>query len=691
MGSGPGYPGVVTALPLALAFAAAAQEPSADPVIVVTGTGLDQGRGDDVYSLSTIGRDRLDHSPSNRLEDVLRDIPGFQQFRRSDARSANPTSQGATLRALGGNASSRTLLLLDGVPQSDPFGGWISWPAFDPRRLGEIRVVRGGGTGADGPGALTGTIELISAAPEDMEGVRARLAYGSRDSIDAFGAVGAALGGGFLTVSGAWAQGDGFIPIVESQRGPVDRPSPYVQGSLSVRAVAPLTAAVELQANLSAFTDSRERGLPFSDIETDGADGSVRLVGRGRLPFSALLYVQVRDFANSFASADAARADANQVLDQYSVPSTGLGARFELRPLTGPAELRIGADWREAEGRTQELFLFSGGTPQRGRIAGGRTRTVGSFAEFGWESGAFTVSAGGRLDRWWIEEGRLRERVLATGASLNAVDFPDRSGWEATGRAGIAWRPAEPLSLRAAAYRGWRLPTLNELFRPFRVGADATAANAALAPERLEGIEAGLEYRPIAGARLSVSLFANRLTDAIANVTLGQGPGLFPGVGFVAAGGQYRQRRNLDAVVSRGIEADASLTIGRWRLAAGYSYADAEIRAQGSAAALDDLRPAQAPRHSATASVSWEASTGQFASLTARYVGDQFEDDLNRVRIPDALTFDALALWPVGRGVSLEARAENLADARIVSGISGDGIVERATPRTLWIGIRWEG
>ncbi len=30
--------------------------------------------------------------------------------------------------------------------------------------------------------------------------------------------------------------------------------------------------------------------------------------------------------------------------------------------------------------------------------------------------------------------------------------------------------------LRAAAYRGWRLPTLNELYRPFRAGADATAA-----------------------------------------------------------------------------------------------------------------------------------------------------------------------------------------------------------------------
>ncbi len=82
---------------------------------------------------------------------------------------------------------------------------------------------------------------------------------------------------------------------------------------------------------------------------------------------------------------------------------------------------------------------------------------------------------------------------------------------------------------------------------------------------------------PAPNARIGVTLFANRLTDAIANVTLGQGPGIFPGVGFVAAGGAFRQRQNVDAIESRGIEIDASLSLGPFRLAAGYSFADAEV------------------------------------------------------------------------------------------------------------------
>ncbi|MGZ8997291.1 MAG: TonB-dependent receptor plug domain-containing protein, partial [Allosphingosinicella sp.] len=93
-----------------------------EQIIVVTGSGLEPARGEEVFDVTILDRDRLTGSASNRLEDILRDIPGFQLFRRSDSRSANPTSQGATLRALGGNASSRVLLVLDGVPQTDPFG-----------------------------------------------------------------------------------------------------------------------------------------------------------------------------------------------------------------------------------------------------------------------------------------------------------------------------------------------------------------------------------------------------------------------------------------------------------------------------------------------------------------------------------------------------------------------------------------
>lgn len=679
--------------PLCLCAAAPlfAQQPTdgrvADDPIIVTGRGLGESIGEDVYSTTVIGRERLKGSASGRLDEILKDVPGLQQFRRSDARSANPTSQGVTLRALGGNASSRALLILDGVPQTDPFGGWISWPAYDPERLGQVRVTRGGGSGAHGSGALAGTIELFSADPEDLRGVRGRLAYGSRDSVDASAGLGTALGAGFLSLSGSYGQGDGFIPIISAQRGTVDRPSPYEQASASLRAVAPLSPGVELQANGLVFYDQRERGVPFTENSTTGVDASLRFVGER---WSALGYVQTRDYYNSFASVEDDRSAANQVAEQYSVPSTGLGARVEYRPPLGEDfELRLGGDWRETEGRTQERFFFVEGAGRRGRIAGGRTRILGSFAEIGWEDGPFTLTGGARIDRWWIEDGALTERVFSTGDVLNDIAFPDRSGWEPTGRAGAAWRVGETVTLRAAGYLGWRLPTLNELYRPFRVGADATAANAELAPERLRGVEAGVDVRPLPNARIGATLFANRLEGAIANVTLGEGPGVFPGVGFVGAGGVFRQRRNLDAIDVLGIEIDGAIDLGSWSLSAGYSFVDAEVRADGPARPLDGLRPAQTPRHSLASTLAWRGTNDARASLTARYVGAQYEDDLNSQQLPDALTFDAAATLPLTQALALEAGAENLTDARVVAGISGDGLIERATPRTLWIGLRF--
>ncbi len=662
-----------------------------DGLITVVGKPLDVPLGDRAYSVTSITPDMLANEPSQRLENALRLVPGLQQFRRSDARSANPTSQGVTMRGLGGNASSRALLVLDGVPQSDPFGGWISFPGYDAINLAAVRVRRGGGTGSDGPGALAGTIELDSAGIRpDQSNIYGDLAYGSRNSIEASVGTSQSLGAGGLSISAQYARGDGFVPTIARQRGLVDRAAPYEQAGINLRFVAPIDADTELQASARAFTDQRERGFAFSDNSNDGADASVRLVGRGTLPWSALAYVQMRSFASSFAAISADRATATQTLDQFNVPSTGLGARIEIRPSIGEgAELRLGGEWRRTTGETRELFTYVAGNPTRLRRAGGASDTFGAFAEASWQASPdLLFTGGGRVDRWTLTDGRLSETVLATGAPITTTDFADRSGWEGTGRLGFAWDAASLLTLRGAGYLGWRLPTLNELYRPFRVGADATAANAALAPERLQGVELGLDWE-IFTLQLGATVFWNRLDNAIANVTLARGPGTFPGVGFVSAAGSFNQRQNLDAVEARGIEVEARADVGDFNFAAAYSYVDAEVRAGPGQAAIDGLRPAQVPRHFATGSVGWfPQGNDSGVNLTARYIGSQFEDDLGLLALDDALTLDARAALRISRNLLVELRGENLFDATVQAAISGPGIIERGMPRTIWLGVK---
>ena len=202
----------------------------------------------------------------------------------------------------------------------------------------------------------------------------------------------------------------------------------------------------------------------------------------------------------------------------------------------------------------------------------------------------------------------------------------------------------------------------------------------------MTGVEIGIEARPIAGARISGTVFINRLENAIANVTIGAGPGVFPGVGFVAGGGAYRQRQNLEAIESKGVELELSFRRDDWRFDASYAYTDARVKGTGLATILNGLRPAQVAKHSASATLGWKR-----LSATARYIGPQFEDDQNARQLRGAVTFDAVATVPVAKAISVTLRGENLTDTRVEAAISGAGIVERASPRTIWVGVRFAG
>ncbi|MEO7654383.1 MAG: TonB-dependent receptor plug domain-containing protein [Sphingomicrobium sp.] len=303
--------------------------PQLETAIIVTARALPEPAAERAFLIDSLDRDQLRNAPSKQLDQILKIVPGLQLFRRSDSRSGHPTTQGVTLRALGGNASSRALLILDGVPQSDPFGGWINWPAYDPEALADVRVVRGGGSVANGPGALAGSIEMTS----DLAlGASGGVEAGSRNSLAGRLHIGTALGRGTLVVSGSAGRGDGFIPVVASTRGPADRAALYSEANARALWAAPLSSAMRLQMTLSAFRDRRERGVAFTANRTDGADASARLIGTGDLPWTALVYGQWRELESSFASVNPARTIAARVSLQDAVPSRGLGGSVELRP-----------------------------------------------------------------------------------------------------------------------------------------------------------------------------------------------------------------------------------------------------------------------------------------------------------------------------------------------------------------------
>jgi len=634
--------------------------------IVVTGTALAPPPAAPAYDTTELTAERLASSASGRIEDALGAAAGLQQFRRSDSRSANPSAQGLTMRALGGNASSRTLVLLDGVPMADPFFGFIPLSAIAPERLAQARVTRGGGSGAFGSGAVAGTVELESAGPSRLGLFTGEVLANDRGETELSGTLAPQLGQGFAVLGVRWDRGQGFWTTPDAQRVPASARAAYDGWSVSLRGVAALTGDVELQARGLLYGDARTLRFAGADSTSSGQDASLRLVGKGAWQFDVLGYLQARDFSNVVISATSFR----KTLDQRATPSTGWGGKAELRPPLGKDHVqRIGLDWRVAQGTMfEDAWSTSIGQITARRRAGGRNSDLGLYAEHDWTLDRLTLTGGVRADRWVIENGYFHE---ANAAGTTTIDnhFAGRAGWAWSGRGGAVLTVGSGLSLRGSVYSGLRQPTLNELYRPFTVFPVTTRANATLGNERLFGFEGGFDWKPDDAVRLSVTAFDNKVRHAVANVTIGT---------------NLRERRNVDAVHARGLELGLEARLGQVSLDGSLAWTDARVEASG---ALDGMRPAQTPRLAASASLAWHPSPGWRLALTAKHTGAQFEDDLQTDVLPAATTLDAFVQVPLGKRFCLVLRGENLTDAVVVTRQQGAS-TDLGAPRTLWAGLR---
>lgn len=673
---------------LAVAIATAAPAQVALAPVVVTAARAPQPPAEVPFAVTVLDAAAFRDAPAQTVDGVLRAVPGFSLFRRADSLSANPTAQGVSLRGLGPSGASRSLVLLDGLPVNDPFGGWVAWAKLPRLGLAGAEVVRGGGATAWGNAALGGVVQLLTRP----EGNAVALTGGDFSTRRAELLLTHRLGPGTLQVTGRAFATAGFPLVAPEDRGPVDRAAASRHRWLAATWRQPVGAHAELAVTARAFAERRGNGTAYQRNATDEAFGAVTLTARPRPGFTwtAAAYGQDQDFASTFSAVNAARTAETPASDQFAVPATAAGLAWS-GTWTGPAGARTsaGADLRRVRGETREHFFFNGSDFTRRRVAGGRQQFAGLFALHERRlAPAVRATLGARLDGWREDEGRRDETERSTGASLRAERYARREGVEFSPSAGLVWTVAPDWRLRAAAQHAFRRPTLNELYRPFRVGNVITEANAALGTERVLTGELGAEHTR-GDLTLGAAVFWSDLRDAVGNVTLVSGPGSFPLFGFIPAGGVGRQRLNLDRLRVRGLELSAE-----WRpspslqLRADYLLNDATVRTAAAAPALAGRRLAQVPRHSLAAGLDWRPRAGLALHARGRWLDRQYEDDENRLRLGAALLLDAGLAWTVGRGREVFVQVENLTDARVETGRTAAGLVNTGSPRLVLGGWR---
>ena len=640
------------------------------------------------FSHQVVSGESLRAAPNVSVDGALRSIPGFSLFRRTDSLVANPTAQGVSLRGLGPSGASRSLVLLDGVPLNDPFGGWVLWSKVPRESLGAIELVPGAGGTAWGNAALGGVIQLFT---EPAIGARARVVArtGSFETSDFEGQVTKPIGSGALQLLGRHLSTEGFYTVAAERRGSIDTPASSRSRWATGRWRQPLGDNVTATLTVRRFGERRGNGTPYQQNRSEETFASLGVNAGASASFgwNATAYVQNQNFASTFSSVNATRTAETPASNQFAVPSNALGVAW-VGEWKGADETRtsVGVDVRDVRGETREDSAFVGTAFTRRRFAGGRQSTAGVFVM---QTRAITqnvrASFGLRGDGWQDTDGHRRDWL--NGTIVGDQRFVKRDGVEFSPSAGVVWPLNGAIRLHASGQHAFRRPTLNELYRPFRVGNVITEANPDLRTETVTSGEVGADWSR-GPMKFGVTAFRNELREAVANVTIGRGPATIPSIGFVPAGGEGRRRLNLDRARVQGVALTGEWVIGPTVTAhAQYLRNDARVKVASVAPALAGLRLAQVPRDSASAGVTWK--TGVWSvTPQARFVGEQFEDDTNSLRLAAATLIDVAVNVTLGAATELFLSAENVADHRLETGRSVDGLVNVGTPRLILFGVR---
>ncbi|WP_438480245.1 TonB-dependent receptor [Oleiharenicola lentus] len=682
---------LLTLLAASRALLACAQTLTLDPVII-TATRGPQKAANVPFSQVRLDATALRASPATTLDGALRSVPGFSLFRRSDSLTANPTAQGVSLRGLGPSGASRSLVLLDGVPLNDPFGGWVTWSKISRESLASVELVRGGGATAWGNASLGGVVQVLTEFPTQSGGGLVASA-GDFSTRSAELGVNQVVGNSTLQISGRDFDTNGFSLVAPEDRGPIDIGAWSRHHWLTSRWRQQFSTDATLTITGRSFAEKRGNGTPAQRNASRENFGSVKLdvSPQKNFSWSALAYAQDQVFSSTFTSINATRTAETPASDQFAVPAVALGGAWTAAwTHASGSRTNFGTDLRHVRGETREHYSFSNGAFTRQRVAGGTQDFAGIFALHEQSLAAnWRATLGGRLDYWRETDGHRREQEVATGIIARDDHYADRDGVEFSPSAGLVWQATETWRLRAAAQYAFRRPTLNELYRPFRVGNVITEANAALETEHVASFEVGTDYTR-GTLTLGGAVFHNEFRDAVGNVTLERGPGTFPLFGFIPAGGVGRQRLNLDRLRVRGVE----LT-GKWQvtsvlsLDAAYLYNDATVQRAALAPPLEGKRLAQVPRHTATLGASWRAPFGLTVTPRLRWLSRQFEDDENQLILGEVVIIDLGASYAITPRAEIFANLENLTDTRIETGRSADGLVNTGTPRFANAGVRF--
>lgn len=653
--------------------------------VVVTATRTERRLGTVPASVNVVTAETIKTSPAVVADDVLRQVPSFSLFRRASSLVAQPTTQGVSLRGIGPSGQSRTLVLLDGVPFNDPFGGWVYWTRVPLLSVNQIEITEDTASSLYGNYAMGGVINIVTNRPTKRT-IELKSQYGNRSTpkVDLFASdrwnkLGVAVeASGFDT--------DGFPIVAERERGPIDNNAEVKYGNVTGKLEYDPTDSVHAFARASYFSEDRVNAKvgEVNDTKWTAFSGGAQFLLPDSSTLQSHVFVDRQKAHFNFLAVTNAATTRNVVrlATDQRVPTNGVGGMVQWTKVLGTSQvLSAGADMRWVDGDSREdayvaavptviTGVTQAATLSVQRISGGTQRSLGAFvSDIITPTSKLVLTLSARADRWRNYDGHNLETTVATGLpTANYNDhLPVRSDTVFSPRVAALYHLTDRVSAWGAVNSGFRAPTLTELYRQFSVGAVTTRPNAELGPERLVGGELGMNVSPARNLTARVTWFDNRVKNPVSNVTLSA---------------TLAQKQNLGRTRIKGVQTDVEYRLGlAWRLAGAYIYNEAKVTDGGVAnAGLVGKYLAQVPKHRGSVQLSYANPRIANLAMSVQFQGLQYNDDQNVNFIPAATldeagydtdiaaglpgytTVDVVASRSLGRSVEIFAGVQNLFD-----------------------------
>lgn len=625
-----------------VALASPSPSPTASALPVIGVVRVVTGSPQTIHQLpipaSVLDRQAIAHLPAVTADQALSYLPGFDRNRSNSMF----TNYGQLRVSFAGLGNDRGLLLADGIPAQDGFGGQVDWAQFPTPSLVRAELLRGPGSALYGGGAIGGVLSLQTFGPtSELSGpAQGTVSFsgGSHGFTQTYAQTTAPLGGKFSGSFTAFAQQLQYDALAPGYQSAHDNQSQAQSSMASVRLRYAADAQTVLDYGYLGAWDYQQEGRPNYDFWRNMVQNSLRVAHTTKQSeLNAAVYVRDAFVTN--------RADVYP-----SAPGTLLYTQYVPTHESG-----ILLNWIVGGDRSTFAVLanakFVGGISDQYNGAGvfsvsgsGTQDSSGLAVQETLHSGRFEVVGGLRGDAIYLVDAATQR-----GSTITAI--PPRVDRALSPRVALRYDLSKELAFRTSLGGGFRAPYLNELVRGFQIGAVQYLPNSALVPERSSSLVAGFDWLH-AGNEVSADFTHAYVGDAIDFRTISA-------TAQMRSNFAHTQTDGTTVVYARRLGSCSRLTL--WGTQQ-YSRITA-----GTAAEIGKQLP-YVPK--ASASAQYDAPVGAVQTgISVDYSGMTWADDLNQEPLGSAVTAGLHVIVPLPHGLAVALNASNITDARYLSSI----------------------